>query len=476
MKKIKDEIFLINIEKKGESVALFYPNDYYTGSNNLGFHKIFEKLNSFNFSVKRFFYSENRVLSLDCDNNLKDFPFIFVSISFENDLINLIHALSISGINLNKRLRNNNPEIIIGGAAVLLNPYIYMLFSDYVFLGEIDSIDSFEVLISKSLNSNLIYNQFYLFNKKNEKNVYQNIFKNFTDLFKNKLVSYNLLKPAYSTYLNINDKKFYFNIEYSRGCKFNCKFCNYWIFSSKYRIFDYNYIYKLIEKGIKWKKDIGIISASPPEIDFIKELAEKFNKINFHFSSFRIDERNIELIEYYKKFNIRTITIAPETLFTEDRKILNKNFSNEDIEEFLKNAKQNSINKFKFYFIIGLFEDEEYKFESFINRFYKLLKGSIVKFSINPFIRKSFTIIKNKIISNDKYEIITKNLQNIFYKKGIKADFLPYEDALIQYNISNIDIFYEKIDYFIEKFDFIDKKIIKKEKVQKSFIKGIFLN
>jgi len=70
--------------------------------------------------------------------------------------------LSISGINLNKRLRNNNPEIIIGGAAVLLNPYIYMLFSDYVFLGEIDSIDSFEVLISKSLNSNLIYNQFYL--------------------------------------------------------------------------------------------------------------------------------------------------------------------------------------------------------------------------------------------------------------------------------------------------------------------------
>lgn len=468
-----EEIFFINREKKGINVALFYPNSYFAGSTNLGYQKIFEKLNQWGFSVNRFFFENNKLFSPDTNKSLKNFDFIFISISYESDIINLLYSFIIEDIFINKELRKknvkiNNIDVFIGGAAVALNPFFYGYIGDYVYLGDIDSIENFEDFIKNCLkinNNEIISNDLK----------YQEILEYFIKLFKKRKIYNENGIPSFTNYVDINDKNFYFLIEYSRGCKFNCKFCNYWVYSKNYRIFNFEEIIKKINKGIKYKKDIGIISAYPPDFNFLKELYNNFKEVNFHFSSLRVEENSENILEYYKKFNINTLTIAPETPDENDRILLGKSISDDVLTNFLNISKKIGFNKFKFYFIIGLFDNELEKFIKFLNKYKVYLKDSFVKFSINPYIKKNFSIIKNSLIDEKSYNQIIKELRKIFLKYGIKFDFLNYNDALIQYNISNLEVFIKNKKYIFDKLHLLNEMKLRDLSISRNLIKEIFL-
>ncbi|HQJ40154.1 MAG TPA: hypothetical protein PK449_01205, partial [Exilispira sp.] len=102
--------------KVSDDVVIIYPNSYKVGSSNLGFHSIFEQLAKNGKRAARFFIDSRtlKFYSPDTKLRLKSFKNIYISISFENDLINLYKALR-------QEMGDNAsvwPDITIGGAAV----------------------------------------------------------------------------------------------------------------------------------------------------------------------------------------------------------------------------------------------------------------------------------------------------------------------------------------------------------------------
>src|SRR5210317_1988738 len=77
-------------------IGLIYPNIYSLGMSNLGFQLVYHLLNQDNSIVaERVFLPEtnNLPLSVESSRPLTDFPFLFFSVSFEQDYKNLIMIL-----------------------------------------------------------------------------------------------------------------------------------------------------------------------------------------------------------------------------------------------------------------------------------------------------------------------------------------------------------------------------------------------
>ena len=94
------------------SVALVYPNTYYVGMSNLGFQTIYGYLNARDdVCCERVFFPDRemlplfeqtrtRLFSLESKTPLHAFDFVAFSVSFENDYLNILKILELSGISL----------------------------------------------------------------------------------------------------------------------------------------------------------------------------------------------------------------------------------------------------------------------------------------------------------------------------------------------------------------------------------------
>lgn len=427
---IYNEKFIYPLSYKGKNVALIYPNTYYIASSNLGFQTILKLLNNIGFTINRYFIKNKKVFSPDSKLSLSEYNLIFVSISYENDFLNLIDILIAHNINLFSSERDR-PKIIIGGAAPTINPFLYAYIANYVFLGEGEVIDEYEDIFNKSIE--------HLILKKNDED---KIFlkRGFIYSKINKLTNNNNF--GHTIYLTSNTVfSNYFLVEITRGCLYNCHFCNYSTISHPYRVMNIENVYNLISKGLKYTNNIGLVSAVLPEYKFLDKIFKRFGKdVNYHFSSLRVDSIDENFFKIIQEFNLHSLTLAPETGDDKLRKNIGKNFTNEQIFNLIRFALKNNINKFKFYFILGLEENDE----DYIIEFFKLLKSKIKKninimISINPLIPKPMAILgKNKYMSEDVYNNKLKILKKSLFKIGrIKIEFLSYKEGLIQYILSN---------------------------------------
>jgi len=131
------------------TVAIAYPNLYYIGMSNLGFHTIYYHLNSLpDVLCERVFLPDKDEYQVYTDTNtalftlesqkpLYQFDIIAFSISFENDYINILKILDLAKIPLERGERNDShPLIIAGGVASSLNPEPVSDFIDIFVIGE----------------------------------------------------------------------------------------------------------------------------------------------------------------------------------------------------------------------------------------------------------------------------------------------------------------------------------------------------
>ena len=147
-----------SIKKKWKNrvpIALIYPNIYSLGMSNLGFQLVYSLLNQNDSIVaERVFLPESNTkpLSVESGRPLSDFPFLFFSISFEQDYQNLIMMLELAGISslVSHRSRNNleisaqaddgQPLVVAGGVAAFMNPEPLAPFIDLFIIGEAEPL------------------------------------------------------------------------------------------------------------------------------------------------------------------------------------------------------------------------------------------------------------------------------------------------------------------------------------------------
>ena len=144
------EVWLRDVPRAGSfRVALVYPNLYYVGMSNLGFQAVFELLNAHPDVVcERAFLPDDLhtedlertgspLVSFDTATPLRDFDMVAFSVSFENDYLHVLKILRLAGIPLRATDRGpRDPLVVLGGAAIFLNPEPLALFADLVAAGE----------------------------------------------------------------------------------------------------------------------------------------------------------------------------------------------------------------------------------------------------------------------------------------------------------------------------------------------------
>ncbi len=465
MKNKEEENRIVFDRSKKYRAGLFFPNHYSVAIANLGFHWAYREINSHPlFWGERFTIESHR--SLESGINLKDCDIIFLSVSFENDLLNFLKFFQEEEIPLFSREREDFPPVILGGAITFFNPYPFLPFVDAIVPGEgeeklLHLLDIFAAvggIRDEFLDSLLKEDWIISTGKKEAERV--------------PIPSFDEAAGAWSVFFS--DKGEFgrsFLIEIQRGCTHLCRFCGAGFAYLPPRPLAVENILERVEEWGSGIKKIGLISPSPSDhpqfIKIIKGLIKRGKKVTF--SSIRADYEEDDFFNLLSEAGTRTLTLAPETGSEEERKKLNKFITDEQFIFFINRASGAGIKRFKLYFIIGREEGlyEEENILAFLSLLKRRTRGIFLSASFSIFVPKPFTPFQWKRMlpmemTLSKISFLKRNEQKV----RVKFFFENIYDAFIEGFIARSDedivekVFRDRLFFSPGKFYKKNKKII----------------
>lgn len=423
--------------------ALCYPNSYYVGMSNLGFHIIYRILNDRDDTAcERFFLpsdseqndyqrTKTPLLSLETQTDLKEFSLIGFAISFELDYFHMLKMLELGHVSIFSEERLNDekaPIIVAGGPCATFNPEPLSPFVDVFVIGEGEEI---------MMNLMDVYRDAKL-SGKNKRELLEelsNVAGLYVPLFKKKIkrqwVKNLEASPAHTQIISPNGSTEFnlYLIETARGCGRHCRFCMAGYCFRKPRRRKLDTLKKMIDDAKSFGKKIGFMGAAISDYPEIDELCDYVleNKMRLSVASFRADSVTKTLVNALKESGTQTLTIAPEAGSAHMRTIINKGISEEDVFKALHLGLEAGIFHFRFYFMIGLpFETDEdiAGIIDLTKRAQKILssyKKSKLTLSINPFIPKPFTPFQwSAMASKDYIQKAMKKIRDELKKTGVE--------------------------------------------------------
>ncbi|MCX5887234.1 MAG: radical SAM protein [Proteobacteria bacterium] len=434
-KKLRDEVTRLlsqeqgTIRKSGEGrirVALVYPNTYYIGMSNLGFHTVYHLLNQIPGcscervflpdweSLEEFQRTNTSLFSLESQTPLNQFDILAFSLSFENDYPNVLTILDLAKIPLLRKERNERyPLIMGGGIAVTLNPESLSDFFDLFTLGESEELlpeffalfQKFEKVSRETQLMELsqlegvyvpsLYNIKYsedgfvestFVHSGAPSTVKRRWIKNLDD--------FPTCSRIFTPHTEFGDT---FVVEVNRGCIWGCRFCAAGFAYRPYR-----------------KRERQTLS------------------------SLRMNSFHPDIILSLRESGHRTVALAPETGSERLRKVINKNLSDEQIFKAVEVLVEHRIPSLKLYFMVGLPTEQEKDIEAIID-LTKKIKHQVVKegkggkyleritLSINSFVPKPHTPFQWAVL--DDVNSLRDKLKRI--KTGLKKE----EKVTVTYDV-----------------------------------------
>lgn len=365
-------------------MAAVFPNTYYLGMSNLGFHFLLRELLNFpNIGVERFFYTSDDVqdiLSLETQTPLRNFHLILFSVSTELDFLNLLQILSRSKISpIRKNRSKRDPLIIAGGFAISLNALPLADFLDGFVIGAGENTLPFllESFMDLRLQRTHLLEQlagqpgFFIPDSSIAVQTPSELFTRYAT--HTKLNTAPITSVVLSPYTEFASM---FLLEVARGCPHQCKFCFVSHNLTPWRWHSFEAIKQAIISAIPYTRKIGIVaSALPPAsvmnplLDFIQE-----RKLSVGLSSLRINDVSEKLIQTLVAGGQYSITLAPECGSEQLRFQIGKPISNEEIFRAVQMSLQHGIKKIKLYFMVGLPEETEKDVEGIVDLMSEILK------------------------------------------------------------------------------------------------------
>ncbi|MFH0924027.1 MAG: TIGR03960 family B12-binding radical SAM protein [bacterium] len=418
------------------SVALVYPNTYSLGMSNLGIHTMYYYLNKIPDVVcERVFLPDQeqlieykrtstKLFSLESKRQLCNFNIIAFSISYENDYLNILEILSLGGVSLFAKERNEtDPIVIAGGVCCSANPEPLADFIDLFVIGEGEKIvtdllegykntlgadkDKGDFLKAVSFLRGIYVPSFYKIDHNPDGTIKRisPVIDTQIKIEKNTLFDIDNHIAHTQIFTETTDFGDMYLIELSRGCSRRCNFC---LVSSVYSPLRNSNIEKLqecISLGIQYRDRVGLVGGAISDYPQINELGDFIcNRLGKKISvaSLRADSISSTLLNYLVMSGYKTITLAPEAGSQRLRQRINKGLTEDEIIQAVELIIQADILNIKLYFMIGFPGETEQDLEAIISLIKKINDRMLtlgknnrrlgkVILSINPFIPKPQT-------------------------------------------------------------------------------------
>jgi radical SAM superfamily enzyme YgiQ (UPF0313 family) len=431
-----------SIKKKWKNrvpIGLIYPNIYSVGMSNLGFQLVYHLLNQNDFIVaERIFLpeSDKPPQSIESGRQLSDFPFLFFSVSFEQDYQNLIMMLELAGIPSLASHRNNKvntisaqaaggqPLIVAGGVASFMNPEPLAPFIDLFVIGEAEPVlpqltaqlkesvgdDKNEILVKIASEipgcyAPALYHSEYGSDGK----LLAMIPNPDYPLLPDKIIKAVLHSPgdfaAHSKILSpLAEFSNLFMTELGRGCSRGCRFCAAGFIYRPPRLWKAQSIINAIDSRPDGCSRIGLLGMEMAQSDDVSLIADYLaNKsCSLSFSSLRADVISSSLTDLLGQSNLKSAAIAPDGGSERLRQVINKGITEKDVLTAVEILAQKGIKNLKLYYMIGLPTETQADLDEMVDLIMKV-KGEILKIgraqgkislltlSINCFIPKPWT-------------------------------------------------------------------------------------
>jgi radical SAM superfamily enzyme YgiQ (UPF0313 family) len=380
------EVWLEDVPRSGSfRVALVWPNLYFVGMSNLGFQAVYRLLNRLpDVACERAFLpaDEDReelertgspLVSLETGTPLGDFDAIAFSVSFENDYLHVLQVLRLAGIPLRAKDRSpRDPLVILGGAAMFLNPEPLAPFADLIAVGEGEPMvpRMMEALLGASEPRRGIEglrekDGFYVPSRYEVRYHSDGTVASYEGpgrIVRQRGWPGAMGFPQSVVLTPHTEMSMKYMVEISRGCPCMCRFC--WA--------GYNYLpvrgftrADLVARAREVRSvtdKIGLVSTAVcdhPEIEgIVDDLAGMAYEVSV--ASLRLDDLTPSFVFKLADTGVQGLTLAPECGSDRMRRILNKQFTNAEILEKATWIFENGIVNLKLYYMVGLpFERHE---------------------------------------------------------------------------------------------------------------------
>jgi len=430
----------INAQKKDLSevdlkYALCFPDLHEIGTSYFGAQILYHILNKEkNIAAERFFtpapdmeklLRERKIplLSMESKVDLACFDIIGMSLLYELNFTNILTMLDLSGIPFLSENRDDSFPLIIAGGPCAFNPEPVAGFFDAIVVGDGEEVileiaklyikwkkegDGRKKSILRLLSQikgvyvpqffKPTYDEFNIQQLEPLKDGYANIKRAILPEFDNASFPVSPIVPFGKP---VHDR---LRLEIARGCSKGCRFCQAGIIYRPVRERPVKSLLKIAEESLKntGYKDISLLSLSTGDYSCLEYLMENILTLNknhltsISLPSIRAEKLTPNIMEIIKKVRKTGFTIAPEAGSQRLRNIINKNITEQEIFDAVKNAFDLGWRNIKLYFMMGLpFETDE-DIEKIVDLSHRLADiktkhNSQVSVSVANFIPKAHT-------------------------------------------------------------------------------------
>lgn len=431
--------------------ASSYPNLYKAAMSSLGFHVIYDFLNSReDVYCERIVYPYYR--SLESNSPLSDFDILSFSIQYEKDYFNVLDMLHNAKVPIRKDDRTHkDPLVIAGGPCASANPLPMSKFIDLFIVGEAEVIldevlDTYMELDDprSDIDAFLDIKGVYIPDHPAERAIVDDMC--------------NANHPIRQVVPKTDDKRFIpafedaFLLGISRGCTRGCRFCMTGYIYRPRREMPLGKLFEIAERGrhATGLDKIALIGAATSDYSKMDDLCDGLFDRGFRIitPSLRIESISGKLLDILQKSGLKTITIAPEST-QRVRTVLNKLITDDDTIRVVKMALERRMNV-KLYFLVGSPTETMADIQDMVEFIKKLNRmadrKNAVRISVNPLIPKPHTPFQWEGFDFDdlKTKIDYLNLK----LKSIPLKVESLKSSLIQYVLSTGDA---KLGDIIEK-------------------------
>ena len=416
--------------------ALAFPDLYEVGMSHVGIQILYHILNARpTIAAERVFAPgvdlEARMridaiplCSLESGTPLSDFDIIGFSLLYELNFTNILTILDLAGIPFYGRHRDASHPFVVAGGPCTFNPEPLADFFDAMVVG-----DGEEVVLELSeawmaWKDSGADREVLLKTWSDMPGVYiPSFFRTGTDPRGLQIVTpqfpeYGTVRKALVSDINrvpfpahpviafgkpVHDR---FSLEVCRGCTRGCRFCQAGMIYRPVRERAPDELLSLAEQALAntGHEEISLLSLSTGDYGAIQVLVERLmsrlapEQVAISLPSLRVGSLTAELMEQIKRVRKTGFTVAPEAGSGRLRKVINKNVTEEALEETVRNAFGLGWQLIKLYFMIGLPTETEADLEAIVSLVRRLerscrRKGTRgrIKVSVSTFIPKAHT-------------------------------------------------------------------------------------